>query len=53
MPETSKEQVRRYWWVNQNQTYAEEIGGGFMWRNMPKLDRRIPYEKPRETGTIQ
>jgi len=21
----------RYWWVNQNQTYAEEIGGGFMW----------------------
>jgi putative restriction endonuclease len=21
----------QFWWVNQNQTYAEEIGGGFMW----------------------
>lgn len=21
----------QYWWVNQNQTYDEEIGGGFMW----------------------
>ncbi len=21
----------RYWWVNQNQTYASEVPGGFMW----------------------
>jgi hypothetical protein len=21
----------QYWWVNQNQTYDEEVGGGFMW----------------------
>lgn len=21
----------RFWWVNQNQTFNEEIGGGFMW----------------------
>ena len=21
----------RYWWVNQNQTFNEEVGGGFMW----------------------
>lgn len=21
----------RYWWVNQNQTFDEEVGGGFMW----------------------
>ena len=20
-----------YWWVNQNQTFSEEVGGGFMW----------------------
>src|SRR4051812_13370058 len=22
---------RRFWWVNQNQTYKEEVGGGFLW----------------------
>ena len=21
----------KYWWVNQNQTFSEEVGGGFMW----------------------
>lgn len=21
----------RYWWVNQNQTYKSEVGGGYMW----------------------
>ena len=21
----------KYWWVNQNQTFGEEVGGGFMW----------------------
>jgi len=27
----------KYWWVNQNQTYAQEIGGGYMWS--PKRNR--------------
>ena len=21
----------RYWWVNQNQTYRHDIGGGYLW----------------------
>ena len=21
----------RYWWVNQNQTYRHEVGGGYLW----------------------
>jgi len=21
----------KYWWVNQNQTYKQEINGGYMW----------------------
>jgi hypothetical protein len=21
----------RYWWVNQNQTYRQEIAGGYLW----------------------
>lgn len=24
-------EVRRFWWVNQNQTHKEEIAGGFLW----------------------
>lgn len=27
----------RYWWVNQNQTYKAEVGGGYMWS--PKLNK--------------
>lgn len=27
----------RYWWVNQNQTYKAEVGGGFMWS--PKTNK--------------
>lgn len=27
--------VRRYWWVNQNKTFAHEVGGGYLWA--PKL----------------
>lgn len=23
--------MQRYWWVNQNQTYKAEVGGGYMW----------------------
>ena len=40
----------RYWWVNQNQTFRQEIKGGYLWspkRN--KNDRRNPfYEFMRE-----
>lgn len=27
----------RYWWVNQNQTYRAEVGGGYMWS--PKTNK--------------
>jgi hypothetical protein len=27
-----------YWWVNQNQTYKHEIGGGYMWSPKTKKD---------------
>jgi putative restriction endonuclease len=27
----------RYWWVNQNQTYRQEVGGGYLWS--PKRKR--------------
>ena len=26
-----------YWWVSQNQTHKQEIGGGYMWS--PKADK--------------
>jgi len=29
--------VPRYWWVNQNQTYKAEVGGGYMWS--PKTNK--------------
>ena len=42
----------RYWWVNQNQTHRQEIGGGYLWS--PKRsqgDRRNPfYESMREVS---
>ena len=28
---------RSYWWVNQGQTYKEEINGGYMWS--PKTNK--------------
>lgn len=30
----------RYWWVNQNQTYVHEIGGGFLWSPKVNADGR-------------
>ncbi len=27
---------RRYWWVNQNQTHRQEVGGGYLWS--PKVN---------------
>lgn len=28
----------RYWWVNQNQTFKVEIGGGFLWSPKTRSD---------------
>jgi hypothetical protein len=33
----------RYWWVNQNQTYKAEIGGGYMWS--PKTNKGGGYSQ--------
>lgn len=42
----------RYWWVNQNQTYRHEIGGGYLWSPKRKSnDQRNPfYESMREVA---
>jgi putative restriction endonuclease len=42
----------RYWWVNQNQTYRQEIGGGYLWSPKRKTnDQRNPfYESMREVA---
>lgn len=42
----------RYWWVNQNQTYAQETGGGYLWSPMRKADggRNPFYEFMREVA---
>lgn len=28
----------KYWWVNQNQTYKAEVGGGFLWSPKTRVD---------------
>jgi putative restriction endonuclease len=42
----------RYWWVNQNQTYEAEVGGGYIWS--PKRNRNGArnqfYENMREVS---
>ncbi len=40
----------RYWWVNQNQTYSQELGGGYLWSPKRKTNQqRNPfYEFMRE-----
>ncbi len=42
----------RYWWVNQNQTYRHEVGGGYLWSPKRKKDgHRNPfYEFMREVA---
>lgn len=42
----------RYWWVNQNQTYAQEISGGYLWSPKRKAngDRNAFYESMREVA---
>lgn len=29
----------RYWWVNQNQTYRHEVGGGYLWSPKRKANQ--------------
>jgi hypothetical protein len=42
----------RFWWVNQNQTYRQEVAGGYLWS--PKLrangTRNPFYESMREVA---
>ena len=42
----------RYWWVNQNQTYRQEVSGGYLWSPKRKAnDARNPYyESMREVA---
>lgn len=42
----------RYWWVNQNQTYRHEIGGGYLWSPKRRADgaRNHFYETMREVS---
>ncbi len=42
----------RYWWVNQNQTYRHEIGGGYLWSPKRKSngERNAFYEFMREVA---
>jgi hypothetical protein len=42
----------RYWWVNQNQTYRQETGGGYMWSPKVSKGGRINpfYEYMREVA---
>jgi len=42
----------RYWWVNQNQTYRQELGGGYLWSPQRKRDgsRNAFYESMREVA---
>ena len=40
----------RYWWVNQNQTYQQEVGGGYMWspKRAAGNKKNFSYEMMRE-----
>lgn len=42
----------RYWWVNQNQTYRQEIAGGYLWSPKRKSNgaRNPFYESMREVA---
>jgi hypothetical protein len=42
----------RYWWVNQNQTFRQEIGGDYLWSPKRKVDgaRNAFYESMREAS---
>ncbi len=42
----------RYWWVNQNQTFSQEVDGGYLWSPKRKADgsRNPFYEYMREVA---
>ncbi len=40
----------KYWWVNQGQTYRDEIAGSFLWS--PKVDRNGAFNYSYETMTL-
>jgi len=42
--------MKRFWWVNQNQTYTHEIAGGYLWSPKTKRDgsRNPFYETMRQ-----
>lgn len=42
----------RYWWVNQNQTYRHELGGGYLWSPKRAKGNRVNpfYESMREVS---
>lgn len=42
----------RYWWVNQNQTFRQEVEGGYLWSPKRKSDgsRNAFYESMREVA---
>lgn len=42
----------RYWWVNQNQTYRQEVGGGYLWSPKKKANGNLNpfYETMREVS---
>jgi putative restriction endonuclease len=42
----------RYWWVNQNKTYEQEVGGGYLWSPKRKSDgsRNHFYDVMREVS---
>lgn len=43
----------RYWWVNQNQTFEHEVGGGYLWSPKENKDGSIShyYENMREVSS--
>src|SRR4051812_27043490 len=44
--------MRRYWWVNQNQTYRHEVRGGYLWSPKRKAngDKNPFYDFMREVA---
>jgi hypothetical protein len=42
----------RYWWVSQNKTYRQEVGGGLMWAPKRRTDgtRYVFYDNMREVS---
>ena len=49
----------RYWWVNQNQTYRQEIEGGYLWSpngSNPQASsvlRSVVYERIQSVQFVQ